>query len=67
MKTIQVNLGAVQLWNHKYLVTRQFKTKEKKKTQPLRTHFHRKSFLWLSFSKLIHTDIIHIANPQRDS
>ena len=32
MKTIQVNLGDVQLWNHKYLVTTQFKTKEKKDT-----------------------------------
>lgn len=67
MKTIQVNLGAFQLWDYKYLVTRQLKTK-KKKMQPLGTHTSTdKILLWLSFSKLIHTGIIEIINPQRDS
>ena len=66
MKTIQVNLGGFQLWDYKYLVTKQLKTK--KKMQPLGTHSStEKVLLWLSFSKLIHTDIIEIINPQRDS
>ena len=44
MKTIQVNLGAVQLWNHKYLVTRQFKTKEKKKNTAFKDTLPQKKF-----------------------
>lgn len=65
-KTIQINLGGFQLQDHTNLVTRQFKTKEKK-MQPLGAHTStEKVLLWLSLSKLIHTNT-EIINPRRDS
>lgn len=46
-----------------YLVTRQLKTKGKN-MQSLGTYTSTEQvLLWLSFSKVIHTDIIEIINP----